>query len=230
MSIVLRIPGPGCAFSADARQCGVARSAGEVPPRSEPAPSCGCGPQRAAPAYNVQRPTGLRGAVRLPPPARISFTTSLHSPAVDAMKTGGFVALSNARVDMFRSSMRLVVDQRGSVDPAPDASFQPKVCVSVSVRVRVWVGLSVEPKVCVSVRVRVRIRVVVGRRARARRWRPAEGPSPSNSRSRARITKVSSLAWLMMVAGSFSVTDCPAYNGSVVMRDSPQKHSRQPGV
>ena len=38
------------------------------------------------------------------------------------------MALRGARVDMFRSSMRLVVDQRGSVEPAPqDASFQPKV-------------------------------------------------------------------------------------------------------
>ena len=43
------------------------------------------------------------------------------------MKPGAFVALRNAKVDMFRSSMRLVVDQRGSVEPAPDASFQPKV-------------------------------------------------------------------------------------------------------
>jgi len=48
--------------------------------------------------------------------------------AVDAMQAGAYVALRGARVDMFRSSMRLVVDQRGSVEPAPkDASFQPKV-------------------------------------------------------------------------------------------------------
>ena len=46
---------------------------------------------------------------------------------VDVMKAGGYVALRGARVDMFRSSMRLVVDQRGSVEPVHDVSFQPKV-------------------------------------------------------------------------------------------------------
>ena len=45
---------------------------------------------------------------------------------MDALRPGAYVLLRNAKVDMFRSSMRLAVDQRGSIEPAPDASFQPK--------------------------------------------------------------------------------------------------------
>ena len=49
------------------------------------------------------------------------------SPAVDVMKAGSYVTLRNAKVDMFRGSMRLVVDQWGVVEPASGASFTPKV-------------------------------------------------------------------------------------------------------
>lgn len=47
---------------------------------------------------------------------------------VDLLAPGNYAVLRNARVDMFKGSMRLVVDQWGKVEAADDATFEPKVC------------------------------------------------------------------------------------------------------
>lgn len=44
------------------------------------------------------------------------------------MKQGNYVILRNAKIDMFRGSMRLAVNQWGKIEPAPEgASFDCKV-------------------------------------------------------------------------------------------------------
>lgn len=49
---------------------------------------------------------------------------------VDILAPGNYAVLRNARVDMFKGSMRLVVDQWGKVEAADDGTaFEPKVCV-----------------------------------------------------------------------------------------------------
>lgn len=45
---------------------------------------------------------------------------------VDIMKTGATVTLRNAKVDMFKGSMRLAVDKWGSVEPTDAADFTVK--------------------------------------------------------------------------------------------------------
>jgi hypothetical protein len=46
--------------------------------------------------------------------------------AVDLLKVGSFVTLKNAKVDMFKGMMRLVIGQGGSIEVAEGAAFQPK--------------------------------------------------------------------------------------------------------
>lgn len=54
---------------------------------------------------------------------------SAKNEQVDILAPGKYAVLRNARVDMFKGSMRLVVDQWGKVEPAEDGSaFEPKVC------------------------------------------------------------------------------------------------------
>jgi hypothetical protein len=48
-------------------------------------------------------------------------------PAVEIMKEGATVTLRNAKIDMFKGSMRLAVDKWGIVTAAEAASFEPKV-------------------------------------------------------------------------------------------------------
>ena len=49
-------------------------------------------------------------------------------PAVDLAKPGQYVTLHNAKVDMFRGSMRLVVNQRGKLEAAESTeAFKVKV-------------------------------------------------------------------------------------------------------
>jgi replication factor A1 len=50
---------------------------------------------------------------------------------VDLCSEGAFLILRNAKIDMFKSSMRLSVDQWGKVEEATDADFEPKVCICV---------------------------------------------------------------------------------------------------
>ena len=44
---------------------------------------------------------------------------------------GRYLILRNAKVDMFKGSLRLRVDKWGSVEVAEDLSFQPNVRLSV---------------------------------------------------------------------------------------------------
>jgi replication factor A1 len=46
---------------------------------------------------------------------------------VDLAQEGKYITLRNAKVDMYRGSMRLAVDQWGKVDALEGSSFQPKV-------------------------------------------------------------------------------------------------------
>lgn len=50
------------------------------------------------------------------------------SCAVDVLKPGSYVTIRNAKIEMYRSTMRLAVDQFGKLEPAAEASFEPKVC------------------------------------------------------------------------------------------------------
>ncbi|CAI5510294.1 unnamed protein product [Closterium sp. Naga37s-1] len=54
----------------------------------------------------------------------IVFTA--RNEQVDVLKEGATVNLRNAKIDMFRGSMRLAVDKWGLVEPTEDASFKPK--------------------------------------------------------------------------------------------------------
>ena len=47
------------------------------------------------------------------------------------MKAGKYLALRNAKVDMYRGTMRLVVDALGKVEEA-EAKFEPKVRLRAS--------------------------------------------------------------------------------------------------
>jgi hypothetical protein len=48
-------------------------------------------------------------------------------PAVEVAQEGKYITLRNAKIDMYRGSMRLAVDQWGKVEALEDASFLPKV-------------------------------------------------------------------------------------------------------
>ncbi|EFJ14372.1 hypothetical protein SELMODRAFT_271333 [Selaginella moellendorffii] len=54
----------------------------------------------------------------------IIFTA--RNEQVDLMKPGVTVNLRNAKIDMFKGSMRLAVDKWGRVEPAADESFTVK--------------------------------------------------------------------------------------------------------
>lgn len=46
--------------------------------------------------------------------------------AVDIMKPGNTVTLRNAKIDMFKGSMRLAVDKWGRIEVAEPANFEVK--------------------------------------------------------------------------------------------------------
>lgn len=48
--------------------------------------------------------------------------------AVDLAQEGNYITLRNAKIDMYRGSMRLAVDQWGKVEALEGSSFKPKVC------------------------------------------------------------------------------------------------------
>jgi replication factor A1 len=54
----------------------------------------------------------------------IVFTA--RNDQVDLMKAGSAVILRNAKIDMFRGSMRLAVDKWGRVEVTEDADFKVK--------------------------------------------------------------------------------------------------------
>lgn len=50
-----------------------------------------------------------------------------NSEQVEKAKPGSYLTLTNAKVEMYRGTMRLAVDKWGSLETAEGASFQPKV-------------------------------------------------------------------------------------------------------
>lgn len=57
-----------------------------------------------------------------------NFTTNTHLfiLVVDLMKEGTTITLRNAKIDMFKGSMRLAVDKWGRVEVAEPANFNVK--------------------------------------------------------------------------------------------------------
>lgn len=47
--------------------------------------------------------------------------------AVDQLQPGSYLKLTNAKVDMFKGCMRLVVQPQGSIEPSTVKPFEPKV-------------------------------------------------------------------------------------------------------
>lgn len=56
----------------------------------------------------------------------IILTSTFLLLLVDLMKAGSAVILRNAKIDMFRGSMRLAVDKWGRVEVTEDADFKVK--------------------------------------------------------------------------------------------------------
>ena len=56
------------------------------------------------------------------------FTSALS--AVDLCKPGTHLIVRNAKIDMFRTSMRLAVDQWGKLEEADELDIQPNVRTS----------------------------------------------------------------------------------------------------
>ena len=55
----------------------------------------------------------------------VKFILDFHG-AVDLMKTDSTVILRNAKIDMFKGSMRLAVDKWGRVEVTDSANFKVK--------------------------------------------------------------------------------------------------------
>ncbi|KAK4745366.1 hypothetical protein SAY87_011678 [Trapa incisa] len=85
----------------------------------------------------VNKPTSSSKAVLSRPPARISriaecligdetgsIIFTARNEQVDIMKSGATVILRNAKIDMFKGTMRLAVDKWGRVEVTEPASFQ----------------------------------------------------------------------------------------------------------
>lgn len=51
----------------------------------------------------------------------------MRALAVDLAQPGNYITLRNAKIDMYRGSMRLAVDQWGKVEASEVTGFQPKV-------------------------------------------------------------------------------------------------------
>lgn len=54
------------------------------------------------------------------------FLKYVYAYAVDIMKPGATVILRNAKIDMFKGTMRLAVDKWGRVEVAEPANFEVK--------------------------------------------------------------------------------------------------------
>ncbi|KAK4769813.1 hypothetical protein SAY87_030345 [Trapa incisa] len=87
----------------------------------------------------VNRPTSSSKAVLSRPPARVSRISecligdetgsiifTARNEQVDIMKAGATVILRNAKIDMFKGTMRLAVDKWGRVEVTEPASFEVK--------------------------------------------------------------------------------------------------------
>jgi ssDNA-binding replication factor A large subunit len=53
--------------------------------------------------------------------------TYIHAHTAEKAQPGAYVTLSNAKIDMYKGSMRLVVDKSGQVEEAAGQTFSPKV-------------------------------------------------------------------------------------------------------
>ncbi len=58
-----------------------------------------------------------------------SFSPLFTHSAVELMKSGSYLTLTNAKIDMVRGNMRLAVPQNssGKIEAADGASFEPKI-------------------------------------------------------------------------------------------------------
>ncbi len=76
---------------------------------------------------------GMRSYNTPAPLAYVFVNTELHSVvchlyiAVEVCQKGAYLNLKNAKVDMYRGSMRLAVDQAGKMEAAEGEVFAPKV-------------------------------------------------------------------------------------------------------
>ncbi|KAK9816635.1 hypothetical protein WJX72_003094 [[Myrmecia] bisecta] len=85
----------------------------------------------------LSRPGRLQG-----PPTRIAeclvgdqsgvIVFTARNEQVDIMQPGSYAILRNAKIDMFRGSMRLAVNQWGKVEAATGLSFEPKTEYNLS--------------------------------------------------------------------------------------------------
>ena len=80
--------------------------------------------QQPALALRSTPPPGHADAEPWSPPACL--------PAVDAVQPGSYITLRNAKTEMFRSSMRVVVDRFGKIDADADADFEPNSDLNMS--------------------------------------------------------------------------------------------------
>ena len=55
------------------------------------------------------------------------LTSNFVRRAVDSCAVGAYCMLRNVKVDMYRGSMRLVLDQWAHIEPASSARFEAKV-------------------------------------------------------------------------------------------------------
>lgn len=80
-------------------------------------------------ARNEQGKAGLDAVRRITDRHRFIFSLTLIFAcyAVDLAQAGKYITLRNAKIDMYRGSMRLAVDQWGKVEALEDASFAAKV-------------------------------------------------------------------------------------------------------
>ena len=64
----------------------------------------------------------------------MSHARFLLVPAVDLAQEGNYITLRNAKIDMYRGSMRIAVDQWGKVEALEGSSFQPKVRIDAMLK------------------------------------------------------------------------------------------------
>jgi replication factor A1 len=80
--------------------------------------------QRARADHNAVRQVKIAECIVGDATGVIVFTA--RNEQVDIMKEGATVNLRNAKIDMFKGSMRLAVDKWGRVEPTEAASFKAK--------------------------------------------------------------------------------------------------------
>lgn len=80
----------------------------------------------------LNRPRGPRGAPLKVAECIVGDETGIivftaRNEQVDQAQVGAYLTLRNAKIDMFRGSMRLACDQWAKIEELSDASFEPKM-------------------------------------------------------------------------------------------------------